>query len=324
MMKEMHWSRSLFLIFASCLLAQTPSKTIPIQIPGVKIPPGQPQPSVTLSEVDPGPMLNTLPPDKVVLTVGEDKVTAAQLDAMIDSLPESYRAAARGNGRREFAANIARLKAMSQEARRRGIDKTPGFQFQLAFQTENMLASLLIQDFLKTLPADEAAARANYEKHKEEFERVSARHILIRFKSAPVPVRPGQSDITEQEALAKAQVLRKKLQGGADFATIAQAESDDTVSAAKGGDLGSFGHGQMAPSFEEAAFKLPVGEVSQPVLSRYGYHLILVEKKEAKPFEEVKADMEKAVRSDTVKKAVEDLRQKTKTTLDPAYYGETK
>src|SRR5438093_795614 len=109
-----------------------------------------------------------------------------------------------------------------------------------------------------------ADARKYYDAHKSEYERVKARHILIRFKGSPVPAG-DKKDLTEEEALAKSKALREKIAGGADFATLAKAESDDTGSGANGGDLNFFGHGQMVPAFEQVAFKLPVGEVSEPV-----------------------------------------------------------
>ena len=315
----MHFSRSWLILAASVCFAQTPApKTIPLDIP---VKPGDPKPSVTFYVGDDGPPLPALPPDKVVLTIGEEKITAAELDAIIDCLPEGVRANVRGAGRREFAENLARLKGLAKEARRRGIDRTPVYNAQIGFQTANLLAGLVYQNISKTAPVEESAARAFYEQHKADWERLRGRHILIRFQGSPVPVRPGQNDITEQEAFAKAQVLSKRLGAGADFAAMAKAESDDVGSGVKGGDLGLFRRGQMVPSFEEVAFKLPVGRVSEPVRSQYGYHVILVEQKESKTFEEVRAEVEQRLRPELAKQAMEDLRKQTVVTLDPAYYG---
>jgi parvulin-like peptidyl-prolyl isomerase len=142
------------------------------------------------------------------------------------------------------------------------------------------------------------------------------------MKGAPVPVRPDQKDLTEEEALAKAQDIRKKLVAGADFAALAKAESDDAGSGANGGDLGFFPHGQMVPQFEEAAFSLPVGQISEPVKSQFGYHIIKVEQKEAKSYEEAKADIENRLRPAIAQKTLEEMRKATPVTLDPEYFGE--
>ena len=80
------------------------------------------------------------------------------------------------------------------------------------------------------------------------------------------------------------------MKGGGDFATIAKAESADAGSAAQGGDLGApFKHGQMVKPFEDAAFSLPVGQISDPVKTQFGYHIIRVDKIEIKTFEEAQA-----------------------------------
>jgi peptidyl-prolyl cis-trans isomerase C len=316
----MHFSRVLLFLAGVVCLAQTPApRTVPLDIP---VKPGDPKPAVTFYMDEAGPPLPSLPPDKVVLTIGEEKITAAELDAIIECLPEGVRANVRGPGRREFAESLARLKALAKEARRRGIDRTPVYNAQIGFQTANMLAGLLYQSLVKTAPVEESAARAFYEQHKTDWERLRGRHILIRFQGSPVPVRPGQSDITEQEAFARAQVLSKRLAARADFAAMAKAESDDVNSGAKGGDLGLFRRGQMVPSFEEVAFKLPVGQVSEPVRSNFGYHIILIEQKENKTFEEVRAEVEQRLRPELAKKTMEDLRNQTAVTLDPAFYAD--
>ncbi len=92
------------------------------------------------------------------------------------------------------------------------------------------------------------------------------RHILIE-------TNPNRD---EQEALAKAEQARQRLASGEDFASVAQQVSDDRGSALNGGELGWVRPGQMVPAFEEAMGELPVGQISQPVRSRFGYHLIEV------------------------------------------------
>jgi len=317
----------LLLLAAAALPAQT--RTQPVLGPDGKPligPDGKPA-TVTLSVDEkpaPGPPLSTLPPDKVILTIGDQKITAAYMDRLIESLPEQLRASARGAARRQFAENIVRVKLLAEEARKRKLDQTPQYQVQVAFQAENTLAMLLFNDMSKNAPVTESAARAWFDQHKGEYERVRARHILIRMKGSPVPTRPEQKDLTEEEALAKAQQVRKQLLAGADFATLAKAESDDTGSAANGGELGTFGHGQMVPSFDEAAFALPVGQVSEPVRSQFGYHIIRVEAKESKTFEEVRPEIEKRLRPEMAKKSLEEMRNSAAVTMDPAYFGEEK
>ena len=105
------------------------------------------------------------------------------------------------------------------------------------------------------------------------------------------------------------------------FKQPAGAESDDAKTAVNGGDLGTFGHGSMVPSFDEAAFKLATGQVSEPVKSQFGYHIIKIESKETKSFEQVKPEIEKKLGPEEAKKALEALQKSTKTVYDPEFFG---
>jgi parvulin-like peptidyl-prolyl isomerase len=269
----------------------------------------------------PAPPVPQVPPETVVLTIGEEKITAADFDRMIEMIPEQYRAQMRTTGRRQFAERMIQFKLMSQEAHRLKLEDTPAFKDQLAFQTEQLLAQQYYQHLQGTTKVDEAAAHKYYDEHKSDYLQVKARHILIRFKGSPVPLKKDGKELTEEEALAKAQDIRKKLVDGADFATLAKAESDDAGSGANGGDLGSFGHGRMVPAFESVAFTIPVGELSEPVKSQFGYHIIKVESRQEKTFVEVKAEIDKKLDGELVKKSMDDLRAATPVVMNPDYFG---
>ncbi len=312
----------LFVCPAVCLLAQTPpAQTPPPQKGPATMVPGQP--SVTLGLDNPKPM-PAVPPDRVIITVGDMKITAAQFDEMINALPEQSRASARGPARKQFADQLVKVMVLSQEGKRRKYDETPTFKMQVMLTNANALAGVTYDHISKEATLDEAELRKYYDGHKNEFEQVHARHILIRMQGSPLPVKPGQKELTDAEALAKAQELRKKIEAGGDFAALATAESDDTGSAAKGGDLGSFKKGQMVPAFEEAAFSMKPGELSQPVKSQFGYHIIKVESHDTKTFEEVKPDLEKRLRPEQAQKALSDLEKNAGVSLDPEFFGTAK
>ena len=301
---------------ATCLLGQTPPPT-PTQPP--------PGPQVQLGVENPGIKQPEVPPDRVIITVGDVKVTAAQFDKLIDSLQPQYRTLARGSGRKQFADNVVQMLTLAQEAQRRKLTETSDYKTRALFQDANLKASMLVDQIGKDVQVSEADVRQYYADHKSEFEQVHARHILIRFQGSPVAVRAGAKDLTEAEALAKAQEIRKKIQGGLDFGELAKLESDDVSSGANGGELGTFKRGQMVPSFDEAAFTLKSGELSEPVKSQFGYHVIFVVSHDSKSFEDVKAELETRLKSEqtpkVITKAIEDLQKSNPPVLDPEFFG---
>lgn len=275
----------------------------------------------TSMKTAPGTLAPSGPGDEVVMTVGSEKVTAREFDQLIEALPEQYREQARGPMKRQMAEQIIRVKLLAAEARKRGLDKDKNVQARMQFQAENLLAGAAFNDVLQNVKVTDAELQKAYDQHKNEFENVEARHILIRFKGSPVPVREGQEELTEEQALAKAQDLRKQIVGGADFGELAKKHSDDTGSGANGGNLGTFSRGQMVPPFEQAAFSMKEGEVSEPVKTQFGYHVIKVDKHQVKDFAAVKEDLEKRLKPEAAKQEVENLRKLGTVTLSESYFG---
>jgi len=156
---------------------------------------------------------------------------------------------------------------------------------------------LLEAQFAGKMKVTEDDARKYYSENKKRFEtseRVRASHILIKPEAADPNTDPNEP---KAEAEAKARGLLKQIKDGADFAELARANSA-CPSAAKGGDLNFFGRGQMVPAFEEAAFELKVGQVSDIVETRFGYHIIKVtDRKEAgvTTFEQAKDNIMKTL-----------------------------
>ncbi|MBI2877461.1 MAG: peptidylprolyl isomerase [Candidatus Tectomicrobia bacterium] len=114
---------------------------------------------------------------------------------------------------------------------------------------------------------------AHYQEHAGEYflpRRVRARHILLRLPQ-------GADASTEAQVKKRTEELLQEVRKGADFAQLAQRVSEDPGSAQRGGDLGYFKEGEMVKTFEQAAFALKVGAVSNPVRTEFGYHLIKVE-----------------------------------------------
>jgi peptidyl-prolyl cis-trans isomerase C len=148
-------------------------------------------------------------------------------------------------------------------------------------------------------------------------EQVQARHILIA-------VDKNASLEEKSAALKKIKNIQAELKGGADFGELAQKYSDDPGSKNRGGDLGYFSKGDMVPEFEKVAFALNVGQVSDPVLTDFGYHLIKVEAKRAGKklsYDDVKNDLREFLYQKAAQKRYEswmkELRAKASIKINP-------
>jgi peptidyl-prolyl cis-trans isomerase C len=310
---------------ATMALAQPPSPTPPAKPPATRTLNGAPvtDPAKPAApSIAPAPVA-VVSPDTVVLTVGTEKLTRAQFEELLSALPENMRAAAAspGPGRRQVAEQIAELKSIAAEARKRKIDQSAGVQQLIAIQTDNVLASALAKRIADDIKAGEPELKTYYDAHKNDYEQVKASHILIRFQGSRVPLKPDQKDLTDAEALAKANDIRKKILAGGDFAAIAKAESDDAGSGAQGGSLGSFPHGAMVPPFDQAAFSLPVGQLSEPVKSQFGYHVIKVEEHTTKTFDEARPEIEKQMKPQLTREAMDRIKKQQAVTIDDSYFG---
>ncbi len=290
-------------------------------------PPAAPKPAATAA---PKPAATAAPAagsaDPVVLTIGAERITKSQFEQIfaqiVESMPAERRAAAQApQAKRQLAEQLAELKALAQEARREKLDQTPEAKSQLAMRSDQLVAGMLFQKISKDAKPTAADLQAYYNEHKADYDTVTARHILIRMTGSAVPLKEGEKDLSDDEALAKAKDIRAKLVAGGDFAELAKAESDDAGSGANGGVLGDFTRGRMVPQFEEAAFALKVDEISEPVKTQFGYHIIQVTKHDTKTMDDEKAEITEKIGPEMAQKGVDAIKNKTTITFDQNYFG---
>ena len=154
-----------------------------------------------------------------------------------------------------------------------GIDQQRKVQLQIMLQQARLLAGMYEEENLsKAVKASQPEIDAYMKAHPEE--QVHARHILISIKSAE---RPSEDALDKPQARAKAEEVLKRVKAGENFESLARQYSTDPGSKENGGDLGWFGHGQMVPEFDKAAFTLQPGQTSDIIESPYGFHIIKVE-----------------------------------------------
>ena len=161
----------------------------------------------------------------------------------------------------------------------------------VALDTENLPGDPIDEEAVASYLAEHAEeVRGVYDERAALYarpEEVSARHILVALES-------GDDEAAAEAAQAEALALRARLIAGEDFSDVAKSESDDEGTRESGGDLGFFFKGQNRPAFDEAAFALQAGDVSEPIRTDVGYHLILVEERREAgsiPFDEVSSSL---------------------------------
>jgi peptidyl-prolyl cis-trans isomerase C len=187
---------------------------------------------------------------------------------------------------------VADMILVSKAAEDKKFGDTPDFKRKLEFARKKLLMENLLQSIGKDALTDDAMHKVYDEAVKQigEEKEVHARHILFRA--------PAGDEKASKEAEDKIKAVIVRLKKGEDFAKVAGEVTEDPSGKANGGDLGYFSKDQMVPEFSEAAFKLENGQISDPVKTQFGWHVIKVEDKRVKPapkFEEVKPQIENFV-----------------------------
>lgn len=197
------------------------------------------------------------PQDPVVAKVDGQEIRLSDMRAAQGQLPEQYREAPLELIYQPLLDQMIDRKLAAAEARKQNMQDDPAVKRQLDAAADSVLQSALWNKRIEAELSEEKV-RARYERDvagKPGQEEVHARHILVK---------------TEDEA----KEVRAALQKGADFAKLAAEKSIDPT---PGGDLGFFPRGVMVPEFTEAAFKLKPGELSEPVQTKFGWHVIKLE-----------------------------------------------
>jgi parvulin-like peptidyl-prolyl isomerase len=258
--------------------------------------------------------------DPVIVSAGAVTIRRSDFEAAVKTLPAEYQTFAMGPGKKQFADDYLRMKLLAAEGMKNNLDKSPEVTKQLELMRENLVATEELKKIESAITVTDAELKKAYDDNKKDYQQVKARHILIAFKGSPA-AQKGKKPLTDAEAKAKAEELRKKLVAGADFAEMAKKESDDVESGKNGGDLGAFGHGQMVPEFEQAAFNAKPGEITPVVKTQFGYHIIKVDEKVSTPFDTVKANLDKTIRQKKVKDLLDAMKTAAKPMFNDAYFA---
>lgn len=258
--------------------------------------------------------------DPIVVAAGEVTIRQSEFENALKTLPAEYQQFAMGPGKKQFAEDYLRMKMLASEGARVGLDKDPEVLRQLDLMRENLVANAQLQKMEKAIVIPAEEIQKVYDDNKAQYEQVKARHILVAFKGSPA-AQEGKPELTEEQAKAKAEDVRKQIVAGGSFEELAKKESDDAGSGANGGELGEFGRGQMVPEFEKAAFEAKTGEVTPVVRTQFGYHIIRVDEHKVTPFAEVREQLEKTSRQKKLQAQLDQMKTDAKVTYNDAYFG---
>jgi len=199
--------------------------------------------------------------------------------------------------RKALRQDLINLEIISQEAGKLGLEKQAETAQQLELARQSVLAGAFVQDYPKNHPVDDALLQQDYETMKARIgdKEYKVSHILVP---------------TEEEAKAVAKRVNKE-----SFTKLAKQKSQDPGSKDKGGDLGWTVPSNFVQPFGEAIGKLAKGQISAPVQTQYGWHVIKLEDtRELKvpAFDDVKPNLEKRRQQEVIQKAISELRSKAK------------
>lgn len=246
---------------------------------------------------------------KLLVTVNGTKVTTEDFDREVKALPDYIRAMANTpQGKKELLDNLVMRELILQQAAKDGLDKGKDLEERMAEVKKRIVVDLFLKKKVETeAKISDEELKGFYEKNLDKFksgEQIRASHILVKAES-------------------EAQAIQEQLKKGGNFEELAKSKSVDS-SAAKGGDLGWFGKGNMVPAFEKAAFALKEGQVSGIVKSDFGFHIIKLTGKRAagtRPFDEVKEQIKSALlpqkQQQAFMKLKEDLKKGAKVEFAP-------
>ncbi len=247
---------------------------------------------------------------EVIATYAGQKLTSDEVMKQLEQMaPPARTYLTSPERKRSFIENIIMNDLMFDEGRKLGYVDDPDIERQVDNLRKRLVVQRVMSKYQTPPTIDDDAIRKYYDDNPSLYSttQIHASHILLK-----------------DEDTAKA-VLAQVKADPSKFAEIAKEKSTDTVSAAKGGDLGTFGQGRMVPDFERVAFALQPGQISDVVKTQYGYHIIMVtERKEGerRPFDQVKEQIRSSLRNkalqDQVRDHFEDLKKQGNVQIDDA------
>jgi hypothetical protein len=283
-------------------------------------PPFQPRRSEPFSTAPVGP---TIAKGTVVMRVNGEPVTENEFEAAFAQMPDEMKQQfASEPGKQAFAEQYIRIKLLEQEARKMGIDKDPKVEGMVSANRTTIVGNAAA-DKLVGQPTKQAV-QTFYDQNANKFEQLDLSHIVIAYAGGSIPPRNGGKPPTETEAANLALKIWQQVHNGADFGEMARKYSDDVSSVSQDGRIGPISHGMLPPELDSRIWRIPVGQISDPIPSRFGIHLFKVNARKAATLQQVSAAITRHVKQQNTMDRIEVLRKNAKVEFDPKFFPDAK
>ena len=274
--------------------------------------------SISVAHAQPTPAPSLVGDGGVVLRAGTIALTKAEYESLVPGFARASGAPLTGadNQSMKSGQEVARVLALAEEAKRRGIDQDPEVAALMRVRSYVLLTNALFAKLTAEAKSDEAGTRALWESRQSEFVELTARQILIRHQGVAMD-KPAVkvTDRSEAQARVLASRVRARVASGMAFDAAAKMYSDDESTRSLGGQLPPFTRGATLGEFEAVAFNLAPGGLSEPFKTKYGYHIVQLVERRPFAFERVRATLEFARASEMIEKI-----GTTGIELNPAYF----
>ena len=294
--------------------------------------------------------------DKAIVTIGDETLTRAQVADMLRLLPPQQRSLfSKPEGKKAFADYIVRSKLYSREARKRGWDARPEVektfrQFQamleknrvgrlpikddddrkqvLALFKESLLMKVAEKELKEELAVSAMEVGSYYQENAAVFDMVRGRRLVIRSKASNLffgDNRPKDQTLSDEEARAKTEKLRRKIQEGADFEVMAAMHSEDPLTSGVGGDTGILRRGLpnktlVTPPEVDMLFRLEPGDLSPIVQTPMGFALLKLDEKRKMSLAEAHPEIQARIRNQKLEDWYRQMQLEHCIAIDPSFF----
>ena len=267
-------------------------------------------------------------PDDVVATVNGQKLTPRMIQQLRSTFPAQFQQAIARMDSRAFLKTYAELTYLAGLGEKdKLVEKSP-YKEQLALMRQNFVAQAFLDNLKTRFGVNDEDIRKYYDQNPEQFQEAHVKAIYVAFSpnAGKPPADPkAKKLLTDQQAKTKAESLVAQLKKGADFATLAKANSDDAPSAAKGGDLGVIkrNSGAIPAELKDVIFNLEPGQASDPIRQPAGFYVFRLEKMTLIPMNDVAATIASQVQGIKIQQEVQRVLGEVQITYDnPAYFNQ--